>query len=145
MSVINNPDSAGLACNFSPFSFYLGGNETYWGLPNNPEYELGTLVGSPCDTLVSINEPANTNTNGSLHVYYAPNWQTAFINADKLKGTNCKLQVFDAMGKLVFEEQRKISPPYFTKNLNCTGWAKGMYVVSLETEIERLAKRFVIE
>ncbi|MEP7265207.1 MAG: hypothetical protein ABI772_11950, partial [Bacteroidota bacterium] len=26
LSVINNPDSIGLACNFQPFSFYLGGN-----------------------------------------------------------------------------------------------------------------------
>ena len=49
------------------------------------------------------------------------------------------------MGKEVFSESGKISPPYYTKNLNCTGWSKGMYVVSVETEKEKLTKKFVIE
>ncbi len=44
LSVINNPEGAGTACNYTPFSFYLGGKRTYWGLPNNPDYELGPLV-----------------------------------------------------------------------------------------------------
>jgi len=145
LSVINSPDSAGLACDFQPWSFYLGGKRTYWGLPNNPDYDLGPLVGSTCDTIVSVNEPTNIITNASMHVYYASDWEKAFINADKLKGTNCKLQVIDAMGRLVFKEQSKISPPYYTKSLNCTGWAKGMYVVSLATEKEKLTKKFVIE
>ncbi|MBK7886914.1 MAG: hypothetical protein IPJ86_06280 [Bacteroidetes bacterium] len=51
LSVINQPDSLGLACDFQPFSFYLGGARTCYGLPNNPDYELGAWVGSPCDTL----------------------------------------------------------------------------------------------
>ncbi|MBK7888294.1 MAG: hypothetical protein IPJ86_13715 [Bacteroidetes bacterium] len=51
LSVINQPDSLGLACDFQPFGFYLGGARTYYGLPNNPDYELGAWVGSPCDTL----------------------------------------------------------------------------------------------
>ncbi|MBK7965066.1 MAG: hypothetical protein IPK10_07105 [Bacteroidetes bacterium] len=47
LSVINQPDSLGLACDFQPFSFYLGGARTYYGLPNNPDYELGAWAGSP--------------------------------------------------------------------------------------------------
>ncbi|HRH85202.1 MAG TPA: hypothetical protein PK210_13290, partial [Bacteroidia bacterium] len=35
LSVINQPDSLGSACNFQPYSFYLGGKRTYVGLPNN--------------------------------------------------------------------------------------------------------------
>ena len=54
LSVINSPDSAGLACDFQPWSFYLGGKRTYWGLPNNPDYDLGPLDGSACDTLVGV-------------------------------------------------------------------------------------------
>jgi hypothetical protein len=38
LSVINYPDSLGLACDFQPFSVNLGGSRTYWGLPNNPDY-----------------------------------------------------------------------------------------------------------
>jgi hypothetical protein len=53
LSVINSPDSLGAACDYQPFSFYLGGKRTYAGLPNNPKYDLGALTGSVCDSLTS--------------------------------------------------------------------------------------------
>ncbi|MBL0339587.1 MAG: hypothetical protein IPP71_00955 [Bacteroidetes bacterium] len=93
LSVINSPDSAGLASDFQPWSFYLGGKRTYWGLPNNPDYDMPALAGSPCDTLVGIYEEIIQAQQSTLNIYYSPNWQTAFINADNLKGNNCKLQV----------------------------------------------------
>jgi hypothetical protein len=70
LSVINSPDSLGTACDLQPFSFYLGGKRSYAGLPNNPDYDLPALAGSPCDTLVSQNELAGAAAVGSLHVYY---------------------------------------------------------------------------
>ncbi|MBK8876637.1 MAG: T9SS type A sorting domain-containing protein [Bacteroidetes bacterium] len=145
LSVINSPDSAGLACDFQPWSFYLGGKRTYWGLPNNPDYDLPALVGSPCDTLVGIGEVPVQEQQPNLYVYYSPQWQTAFINANQLKGTSGKLQVFDVIGNLVFEENTKFNPPYYTKNLNLTSLAKGMYVVTLEAGGQRLVKKFVVE
>ena len=58
LSVINSPDSLGLSCNFSPFSFYLGGKRTYWNLPNNPNYLLGPITGTLCDSLnTSVSAP----------------------------------------------------------------------------------------
>jgi hypothetical protein len=51
LSVINSPNSAGLACDYQPFSVYLPNCRTYLGLPNNPDYSLGAVIGSPCDTL----------------------------------------------------------------------------------------------
>ena len=45
LSVITNPNLAGLACNFQPFSFYLGDSaRTTFSLPNNPNYILGPLL-----------------------------------------------------------------------------------------------------
>jgi hypothetical protein len=144
LSVINSPDLPGAACNFQPYSFYLGGKRTYWGLPNNPDYDLGPLVGSPCDTLVSINEPVSSK-NAEMFVYYTSNWQTAFINAQHVAGNRYSLEVFDIMGKSVFRESGALNPPYFTKNLNCSSFAKGVYTVVLITEKERLVNRFVKE
>ncbi len=144
LSVINSPDSAGILCNFQPWSFYLGGNRTYWGLPNNPDYDLGALAGSPCDSLTSISE-IPVISEAELFIYYTSDWQTAFINANKLKGTNYHLEVFDLLGKSIFRESGKITPPYFTKNLNCTGFAKGMYVVNLVTDKEKLTNRFIVQ
>ena len=54
LGVINEPDNIGAACNYQPFSFYLGGKRTYYGLPNNPDYELGAVTGSACDTLTGV-------------------------------------------------------------------------------------------
>ena len=143
LSVINAPDSAGTACDFQPWSFYLGGKRTYWGLPNNPDYDLGPLVGSPCDSLTSISE-IPVFSEAEFFVYYESNWQTTFINANKLKGTKYHLEVFDLLGKSIFRESGKVSSPYFTKNLNCSGFSKGMYVVNFVTDKERLTKRFVV-
>ena len=58
LSVINAPDSLGAACNFTPFSFYLGGSRTYYGLPNNPNYDMGPDTGSVCDSLGLSSPPA---------------------------------------------------------------------------------------
>ncbi len=85
LSVINSPDSIGLACDLQPFSFYLGGNRCYSGLPNNPDYDLGPLAGSPCDTLVGIGEFPAINS-AAIHVFYHSSWEKVFINASGLQG-----------------------------------------------------------
>jgi hypothetical protein len=145
LSVINSPDSAGAACDFQPWSFYLSGKRTYWGLPNNPDYDLPALAGSPCDTLVSQNELAGTATVGSLHVYYHTAWGKAFINASNLKGKTGKLLVYDMQGKVVYSEQLRIQNGYYSKDLSMMGKADGVYLVVVETEQERLVKKMLVE
>ncbi len=103
LSVINHPDSLGSASDFQPYSFYLGGKRTYLGLPNNPNYDMPALLGSPCDTLVGISEQQPTLINPQLHIFYHPEWQTAFINASNLKGNNGTLEIFDVQGKMVHQ------------------------------------------
>jgi hypothetical protein len=39
------------------------------GIPNFPNFRLGRLEGSPCDTLTSISEPSSEN---ALHLYPNP-------------------------------------------------------------------------
>jgi len=145
LSVINYPDSLGTACGYAPFSFYLGGKRTYYGLPNNPDYDLPALAGSPCDTLVSITEPANINTNAFLHVYYASDWEKAFINADKLKGKNYSLSMVDILGKEVYSETGTLNSQYFTRDLNCASFASGVYLITFTTESEKLMKKMQVK
>ncbi len=143
LSVINYPDSLGIACGYSPYSFYLGGKRTYYGLPNNPDYDLPALTGSPCDSLTSITElPVNATC--TLHVYYAPGWEKAFINAEKLTGKNYRLCMIDILGKEVYSESGTLNSQYFTRDLNCSAFSQGIYLVSFETEKERLVKKFQI-
>jgi len=142
LSIINGPDNLGGACNLQPFSFSLGGSRTYFGLPNNPDYDLGPLAGSVCDTLVGMPELFSENI--GLFIYYNPGWQTAFINANHLKGERYSLQVMDMTGRTTYNEEGSLSSGYFTKNLNCTQFSKGVYIMSLVTKYEKLTKKFII-
>ena len=61
LAAVNYPDMAGLSCEFDTFAIYLNGrmNRTF-SLPNFANYDLGPLVGSPCDTL----SPQDTTQTG---------------------------------------------------------------------------------
>ncbi|MEO8145977.1 MAG: T9SS type A sorting domain-containing protein [Bacteroidia bacterium] len=143
LGVINSPDSLGAACNFQPYSFYLGGKRTYYGLPNNPDYDLGPLTGSICDTLTAIENIQIDK--GELLVSYITAWQKAFINAQHLKGNTYTLTVTDIMGRQVFKERGALRPPYFTKDLDCSSFSSGMYIITLTTNKEQVAGKFIKE
>ncbi|MBK8873404.1 MAG: T9SS type A sorting domain-containing protein [Bacteroidetes bacterium] len=144
LSVINYPDSMGANCDYSPFSFYLGGKRTYYGLPNNPDYDLPALAGSPCDTLVGLYDAPQIQQ-AALNVFYHTAWEKAFINASNLKGKTGKLIVYDMQGKIVHSEPLRIQNGYYTRDLSMIGKADGVYLFVLETEQERLVKKMVIE
>ena len=142
LSVINYPDSLGLACDFQPFSFYLGGKRCYWGLPNNANYELGAVSGSVCDSLgLAVNEIETPPP--KLFIYYHSAWQTAFINAQGLKGKNYSMQVYDLMGNRIYKEEGKLNSAYYTRDLHIADYAGGMYVVRISTNKEQLSGKFV--
>ncbi|MEP7170666.1 MAG: T9SS type A sorting domain-containing protein, partial [Bacteroidota bacterium] len=146
LSVINEPDSLGATCNFQPYSFYLGGKRTYLGLPNNPDYDMAADSGSICDTLGSVGiQQLAVGSQAELFVFYHSSWQKLFINSQHIKGKNCLLQIFDMNGRIIFSAEKKTQPSYFTMDVNCAAFAKGMYVVSLQTEKEKLVKKFVKE
>ncbi len=63
LTVIQNPDVYGIGCNIQPYSFYLNGMKCLSGLPNMVNYNLGALIGSPCDTI-----PQCTATQNSVSV-----------------------------------------------------------------------------
>nr|MBK9653856.1 T9SS type A sorting domain-containing protein [Bacteroidota bacterium] len=144
LSVINYPDSSN--CDFQPFSFYLGGKRTYYGLPNNPNYGLGRLYGSPCDTLQWTNlTPALSKGEGVMQITYISAWEKLFVNASGLKGKNVTITIYDGRGSAIKNYELKIINGYATIDVDCSGWASGLYVVHLQTEKEMLSKKFVKE
>jgi len=101
LHVINQPDSAGLACDLVQHGVPLPAFN-YNSLPNHPNYFLGALAGSPCDTLTSLQtEPTTTQ---QLNVFPNPNngQFTLDFNARKDVGV---LEIYDAMGRMVFTEK----------------------------------------
>lgn len=143
LSVINHPDSVGTACDFQPYSFYLGGKRCYKGLPNNPDYDLPRLQGSSCDTIQWTGVQNIEQAKGLMYVSYISDWQKLFVNAQGLKGISFKISVYDMVGNVIYTEEGKLSSQYFTKDLNMAAFAKGMYIVNFVTDKERLAKKFI--
>jgi hypothetical protein len=142
LSVINQPDSAFPGCDFQPYSFYLGGKRTYWGLPNNPDYELGAWVGSPCDTLTTnlTPNPSPEARGAWMQAWYNHEWDMIHVNALKLQGKKGVLRLFDMEGRVVFEKQAEIiSGGYYTTEINMSGLANGVYMVNLVTEKEKIS------
>ncbi|CAN5639851.1 hypothetical protein BH11BAC1_BH11BAC1_19580 [soil metagenome] len=144
LSVINFPDSAGTSCDFTPFSFNLGTGRCYWGLPNNPDYELGPDTNSFCDTILQTKN-IDLVPECKLSVYYNPEWKEVFINASGLHGSNCVLRIYDLNGREIYAEVAELSSQFYFKELNCSAFAKGVYFVSIQTQTERLAMRFIKE
>ncbi len=145
LSVINYPDSLGSACDFQPHSFYLGGHRSYVGLPNNPNYELSKLVGSPCDTLGTVGINEEFGGKQSLFVYYDTDWQKAFINAKGLTGKNYNLIVYDITGKAILTLSGSLTSEFYTYSMPMESFASGLYVISLVTEREKLTSKMVKE
>ncbi len=144
LSVINSPDSLGTGCNYQPFSFNLGGKRTYYGLPNNPNYDLGPLVGSSCDTLtVGITNNVEGVSYPELTIFYHLSWQIGFINAKHLKGKKVLLSVYNITGQLIFQSSKNIYDGYFTYDLEMQPFANGLYIVKLQSEKETLVKKFI--
>ena len=142
LSVINSPDSLGSACDFQPYSFNLGGHRSYYGLPNNPNYELGPLLGSSCDTL-TVGIAENPMYSNNIIVYYDGDWETAFINAKNLRGKHFKFELFNINGQLIKQEVGQLNSEFYTQNLNMSSYADNIYIVRLITEKEVLTTRFV--
>lgn len=145
LSVINQPDSLDAACDFQPYSFYLGGKRTYLGLPNNPDYELGALAGSPCDSLTGVASSQYQVSRPELFVFYHSRWQKLFVNAQHLKGKKCELNIYGITGKEVYHSTGAAQGGYFTQDINLSHLSNNLYLVSLQTEQEKLVKKFVKE
>jgi hypothetical protein len=142
LSVINQPDSAYPACDYQPYSFYLGGHKSYYGLPNNPNYELGKWVGSPCDTL-TVGLSSIDITRKELKLYYSSDMKTVFINAEKLSGRTANVQFYTSSGQLLEELSEPINAGYFTYSSSFASQPDGVYIIRLITEKEVLTGKFV--
>jgi hypothetical protein len=142
LSVINEPDSLGAACNYQPFSFYLGGKRTYYGLPNNPNYDLGALTGSVCDTITGVapsplENPDSYWEGGRLY----PNPANSTLYASGMPEGKNEMQVYDLYGRLLLKKQNNSSSGV----IDVSSLSDGVYNIRIKNETgEYFKKRFVV-
>ena len=121
----------------------MGGHKAYWGLPNNHNYELDTLHGSPCHTLTAVGLLDLIPKNKELKLYYDKGWQTVFVNAEELQGRNATLEFYNINGQLMERISSETDGSYFSNSRLFSSQADGVYIVRLRTEKEVLTGKFV--
>ncbi len=123
LSVINNPDILGMGCNFLPFSFPLiNCSEVYLGLPNMPNYNLGSLVGSVCDTVTAVED---IKYNYKMIINPNPTKDVCTITASNF--SKATLIIFDITGRI-------LSSQTFSNKatLDISTLTKGVYIAELK-------------
>lgn len=101
MHIIDQPDSLGLACNVIQNGHY---RQTYTtsSIPNLPNFHLGPLTGSPCDTL-GLGIPGHPPP---LHISAFPNPNTGnFTLTYPAQSAVGQLEIRDLSGRIVFQER----------------------------------------
>ncbi len=143
MHYINFPDSSGIACDVRQHAIRLPcyNNRT---VPNHPNYTLGPVQNSTCDTITAIGELPQ-NLLPKLSVYYNSNLQNAFLQAYDIRGNHFKIILTDISGRILFVEDGKTIAGYFSKNIPMENLASGVYLVTIVTEKEKLSGKIVKE
>ena len=138
-NVIDQPDSAGMSCNVLQHAIqtpcYIGASHV-----NHPNYYLGRLVGSPCDTLTGIHDLAAHDFRFSI----SPNpnngnFRIMYLLPQNKSGT---LQIFDITGKEIYHQNL---PPWSTlQYISLPKIADGVYQCTITSNNQRVNKKLVV-
>ncbi len=138
MHVIHNPNEEGIACNIEQGGLSL---PTYNNgtIPNHPNYRLGRLIGSPCDTIY------NTDTTSIVNTPIVPQYLDVYPNPSS-SNINFKIseaadfRVTDYLGRIVKKGRVRTGENV----LDVSDLVSGVYFLTLEGEVSRIA-RFVVQ
>ncbi|MFZ4544974.1 MAG: T9SS type A sorting domain-containing protein [Saprospiraceae bacterium] len=101
MSIIHQPDSLGLACDFRQHDLMLP-DYYYVGLTNSPNFNLGATDPN-CELPVSIKENKNTDDIMAL-VYPNPARDRFTIECKNLPNDRCQMNLYDPNGRYLFSQ-----------------------------------------
>lgn len=134
LCVINNPNEIFPYCDFDTNTVSLGDRRVIGGLPNMPNYNLGSLTGSECDTIVSA---INTiHLNNSLII--SPNPATDLINLSFNKLIHdAELVIYNVQGKIV--QEINLQAPNQEIQIDIQNLNPGIYFVSVKNKGELYA------
>ena len=135
---INYPDSAGLACDVQQHAISLG-VWSFWSVPNHPNYNLGPVLGSICDSITSIAEikhnfkfsiSPNPTSDGYIKlVYLLP------------QNKHGVFEVYNMTGQLVYKMNL---PPWSTLQfVKLPELSSGVYTCVISSGYERVGRKLV--
>lgn len=140
-SVINYPDSMGLSCQAVPHGFSNLPFYNFTSVPNYPNYYLGPVAGSQCDSLTGI-----SNTILSLKAFSInpnPNKGEFTINYQLPGNVDGYLEIFNAVGELILKEPL---PPWSSVHkTQLKNASKGIYFCRISAKGKSAGAKFVVD
>lgn len=137
---INYPDNQGKACDVQQHGITL----PFWNfrtVPNHPNYYLGAMTGSACDTL----DLAEDYTKHDFKTTVFPNPNNGHFKISYLlpQNKNGVLEIFDLLGNLIFNQNL---PQWSTlQHINLNKIAGGMYVLKITSSDLFVVKKMVVD
>lgn len=131
LHVISEPDILDTACNFTRKGLVLPSYNAP-SIPNHPNYDLGPLQGSPCDTLY-LQTNNSVTSNQSFRIY--PNPVSDWLNIIYQTNQDALLELFDMYGKRAGAVS--LYPYFKNRLLNVSGLPAGVYSATV-TENEKI-------
>jgi hypothetical protein len=131
-NAIMYPNEKGMACGFKTdyvvSSYYHAGpiNTPFNDPPNMPFFELGALVGSPCDTVKQ-----NTSPYTNWLIYPNPTQSNLTIHVP-ITNTNVQVAIYNILGQKVLQKTMVVDYKY-KATLDISSLATGLYFVVIET------------
>lgn len=113
LGVVNNPNNAGVACNYSHDGIHLNELRGRWGLDNS-------IQDSIFCTPEAVFEIKNDN---SISIY--PNPTQQYFNIELPKGQNFNLVVSDVTGRTIYERKNSFG----IVMVDCSNFSSGIYFV----------------
>jgi len=136
---INYPDSIGTACDVAQHIVIIP-TYNFNTLPNHPNYFLGKIPGSPCDTIVGVGMDDLQDI--TVRVYPNPS-NGNFTLSFPVQSETGKVEIYDVNGRLVHQENVAAWSQF--KKLELTGLRKGIYFCKMIWEGKERAVKIIIE
>lgn len=140
MHVINSPDSLGVACDVQQHGVKLpypyGANDC---VPNFPNYDLGALEGSACDTLLNS---VNTTSSNEFKFQLAPNPASDWLNVIYTSKEDALFELSDLYGRKI----QSLNLFHYFKNrlLDVSDLPAGIYLGTVMQHGKRIRREKVM-
>jgi len=140
LTVINEPDLKGKDCDVQQHAIYLGVNNHFM-IPNFPNYKLGALKGSGCDTLVMV---GNKDLNNVLDkITLVPNPASDIVQLSNLPTNEIvKIEIFSTQGYLL--DSKNFNTTSSSLDLNVQNYTSGIYFIRISNNNQLLTTRKLV-
>lgn len=129
LHIVENPDEPGIACNVNQHGFHLSALNLY-SMPNFPNFRLGPVDGSPCDTLgIDVINAVNELPSTTSFVLY-PNPATDYVQLTWNGYTGIGgIQLCDVVGRRVYHKSVDLNLTMTV--LDTRDFGQGVYIVQM--------------